>query len=76
MHRPARQGLVLDVSPLEWSPLDEFPAAEQVMAAAAAAGLAQGRRAPPPVWLALDEVVDPVSGWLVLSWLLVDWLVG
>ncbi|GFR43989.1 hypothetical protein Agub_g5134 [Astrephomene gubernaculifera] len=47
------QGLVLDVSPLEWTSLEEFPEASQVAAAAAAAGGA------PPVWLALDEVVDP-----------------
>lgn len=49
------QGLVLDVSPLEWANQDEFPSAAQAMAAAAAAGQ------PPPVWLALDEVTDPVS---------------
>ncbi|KAG2498492.1 hypothetical protein HYH03_003744 [Edaphochlamys debaryana] len=48
------QGLVLDVSPLDWMHLDEFPTAAEAMAAARAAGAAG-----PPVWLALDEVVDP-----------------
>lgn len=46
------QGLVLDCSPLEWEPLDEFPAADSV------AGTDGSR---PPVWLALDEIGDPVS---------------
>jgi 21S rRNA (GM2251-2'-O)-methyltransferase len=44
------QGLVLDVSPLTWKPMDVFPTA------AAAAAATAGRQ---PVWLALDEVVDP-----------------
>jgi 21S rRNA (GM2251-2'-O)-methyltransferase len=44
------QGLVLDVSPLSWQPMDVFPTAESAVAQA------QGRL---PVWLALDEVVDP-----------------
>ncbi|KXZ51241.1 hypothetical protein GPECTOR_13g728 [Gonium pectorale] len=52
-HDRPHQGLVLDVSPLEWAPRDEFPPAVQAAAEAAAAGR------PPPVWLALDEVVDP-----------------
>ncbi len=45
------QGLILDCSPLLWQLLDEFPPATVAVAAAA------GR--PLPVWLALDEVVDP-----------------
>ncbi|GLC76409.1 hypothetical protein PLESTF_001777600 [Pleodorina starrii] len=60
-HDRPHQGLVLDVSSLEWASLDEFPSADQVMQAAAAAA-ARGAAAgppPPPVWLALDEVVDP-----------------
>ncbi|KAG2443921.1 hypothetical protein HXX76_002261 [Chlamydomonas incerta] len=52
-HDRPHQGLVLDVAPLTWTHMDEFPSAAQAAAAAAAAG------APPPVWLALDEVVDP-----------------
>jgi hypothetical protein len=45
------QGLVLDCSALAWEPLDEFPPADE--AAAASVRL--------PVWLALDEIEDPVS---------------
>ena len=44
----ARQGLVLLAYPLPWEALDQLPAPE---------GLTGG---PPPVWLALDEVQDPV----------------
>ena len=36
------QGLVLDCSPLGWQQLDEFPPAQDAMAAAAAAGTADG----------------------------------
>ena len=43
------QGLVLNCSPLEWQPLDAF---------AGVSGLPGGSL--PPVWLALDEVTDPV----------------
>jgi len=43
-----QQGLVLLADPLPWEALDQLPAPE---------GLAGG---PPPVWLALDEVQDPV----------------
>lgn len=43
---------MLDCSPLQWEPLDEFPAADR------AAPMDGGR---PPVWLALDEIGDPVS---------------
>lgn len=42
------QGLVLDCSPLEFVEIEELPDPHQV----------QGD-APPPCWLALDEVVDP-----------------
>eukprot|EP00967_Tisochrysis_lutea_P130027 scaffold224304_cov18-Tisochrysis_lutea.AAC.1 len=49
------QGLVLDCSPLAFTHLDKLPPADAVMKEAAAAG------APPPVWVALDEVLDPVS---------------
>ncbi|BDA46054.1 rRNA methyltransferase 1, mitochondrial [Coccomyxa sp. Obi] len=44
------QGLVLDCSPLDWEPLDEFPAADSVAPT-------DGSR--PPLWLALDEIGDP-----------------
>jgi len=47
------QGLVLDCSPLAFTHLDKLPPADAVMKEAAAAG------APPPVWVALDEVLDP-----------------
>jgi len=43
------QGLVLDCSPLGWVEMDVLPPT---------VGLPPG---PPPVWLALDEVQDPVS---------------
>jgi len=49
------QGLVLDCSPVSFTPMDKLPPAPEVMQAAAAAGSA------PPVWVALDEVLDPVS---------------
>lgn len=42
---------MLDCSALAWEPLDQFPPAHE--AAAASARL--------PVWLALDEIEDPVS---------------
>ena len=45
------QGLVLDCSALEWQLMDQFPPAEE--AAASSKRL--------PIWLALDEVEDPVS---------------
>ncbi len=48
------QGLVLDCSPLQWGQLDAFPTAANIAAAAPGA--------PAPVWLALDEVMDPVGG--------------
>ena len=47
----ALQGLVLDCSGLQWSSLDVFPTALEVSASRPDAS--------PPVWLALDEVVDP-----------------
>ena len=43
------QGLVLDCGPLPWVPLDSFPAPE-----------ARSSTLRLPVWLALDEVTDPV----------------
>lgn len=49
-NRP-HQGLVLDASALEWEELDRLPDATQISAAG-------GR---PPVWLALDEVQDPMN---------------
>jgi hypothetical protein len=52
------QGVVLDCSPLSWLPMDELPQASHAMSVAAAASL------PPPVFLALDEVMDPVRGLL------------
>jgi hypothetical protein len=47
------QGLVLDCSPLDWEPLEEFSEA-----ASLAAAVNGSRRQ--PVWLALDEIGDPV----------------
>lgn len=44
---------MLDCSPLERPTLETFPTASELAAA--------NPGAPPPVWLALDEVVDPVS---------------
>ena len=44
------QGLVLDCSALTWEPMDVLPPAET--AAASSARL--------PIWLALDEIEDPV----------------
>lgn len=41
--------------PLAFTPLDKLPPAAEVMRSAAAAGV------PCPVWVALDEVLDPVS---------------
>lgn len=45
------QGLVLDCSSLAWEPMDHLPSAQE--AAASSTRL--------PVWLALDEIEDPVS---------------
>ena len=45
------QGLVLDCSSLAWEPMDTFPPAEE--AAVSSTQL--------PIWLALDEIEDPVS---------------
>ena len=49
-----RQGLILDCAPLEFETMNAFPPASE---AAAAHGSST------PVWLALDEVTDPVGGW-------------
>jgi tRNA G18 (ribose-2'-O)-methylase SpoU len=43
------QGLVLDCSPLDWEALERLPPADSFPPGA------------PPVWVALDEVQDPVS---------------
>ena len=58
-----RQGLVLDCSPLEFEPMPELPA--PAAAAAAGEGGGGGAAARLPVWLCLDEVMDPVRarGW-------------
>ena len=48
---PVMQGLVLLCTPLEWERMDSMPPV---------AGLPEG---PHPVWLALDEVQDPVRPW-------------
>eukprot|EP00803_Ostreobium_quekettii_P004226 evm.model.scf_537.4 EVM.evm.TU.scf_537.4 scf_537:57642-63830(+) len=45
-NRP-HQGLIIDCSPLEWIPLGDFPEVSLQSSDL------------PPVWLALDEVVDP-----------------
>ena len=47
----AMQGLVLDCSPLQWVGMDVMPPAPEAE-----------QEQPPrwPVWLALDEVTDPV----------------
>jgi len=37
--------------------MDKLPPAAEIVQASAAAGV------PPPVWVALDEVLDPVSEW-------------
>eukprot|EP00884_Botryococcus_braunii_P015328 jgi/Botrbrau1/2479/Bobra.0226s0037.1 len=47
-NRP-HQGLVLDAGPLDWEPLDEFPPAAEVSQEGVS----------PPLWLCLDQVVDP-----------------
>lgn len=49
-NRP-HQGLVLDASELEWEEMDRLEGASQIAAAGAAL----------PVWLALDEVQDPMN---------------
>jgi hypothetical protein len=46
------QGLVLDCSAMEFEPLDDFP--EPLSGGLGAGGV-------PPLWLCLDEVMDPVS---------------
>jgi 21S rRNA (GM2251-2'-O)-methyltransferase len=51
-NRP-HQGLVLDASPLDFEALEAFPEAGAVWG--------PGSEGPPPVWLCLDEVMDPVS---------------
>ena len=42
------QGLVLDCTPLDWEALERLPPADSFPPGA------------PPVWVALDEVQDPV----------------
>ena len=46
------QGLVLDCAPLDWERLEEFEEATKA---------SQASSAQLPVWLALDEIGDPVS---------------
>lgn len=68
-NRP-HQGLLLDCSPLEWLPMDRLPDASDASAAQAEGGAEAeggeggsaggGAAARFPIWLALDEVVDPV----------------
>ena len=55
------QGLVLDCSGLQWGALDTFPTAATFSTASEAAPAedAAGDQPRPPVWLALDEVMDP-----------------
>ena len=45
------QGLLLDCGPLEWGNMETFPDAPE----------ATDDGSLPPLWLALDEVYDPVS---------------
>jgi tRNA G18 (ribose-2'-O)-methylase SpoU len=54
------QGLVLDCSPLEWTPLERLPDTPPDGPPGSGGGGGGGRC---PVWLALDEVMDPVRGW-------------
>ena len=53
-NRP-HQGMVLDASELEFEGMDVMPEAEVVWGEDA-----RGKGVMPPVWLCLDEVVDPV----------------
>ncbi len=46
------QGLVLDCSPLQWATMSRFPDAPAALRSMPAGAL--------PVWLALDEISDPV----------------
>lgn len=55
-YRP-HQGLVLDVSPLEWHTLEVLPPPEELQQQLEGGAAGSTRH---PVWLALDEVVDPV----------------
>ena len=51
---------MLDCSALDWEPLEEFPEAGTLAAAAETSGRQ-------PVWLALDEIGDPVSAPITAS---------
>lgn len=53
-------GLVLDVGPLEYERLGSWPPA----GGAGDEGWSAGTGAPPPLWLCLDEVTDPVRALL------------
>jgi hypothetical protein len=64
------QGLILDASPLEWEFMDMLPSLEELSQQQqqqqqdGSSGDAEQQQQPAvkfPVWLALDEVVDPVS---------------
>ena len=55
----APQGLVLDCSPLQWAAMSRFPDAPTTLQSMPAGAL--------PVWLALDEISDPVRRRVWLS---------
>ena len=50
-HHHCCQGLLLDCGPLEWGTMEKFEDAPE----------ATDDGSVPPLWLALDEVYDPVS---------------
>lgn len=80
-HTPRpHQGLILDASFLSWRDLDQLPHADELQQqqqhtaagdAAQASSSSKDSHSPPsrkhPVWLALDEVVDPVSQEYVIT---------
>lgn len=45
------QGLVLDCSSIAWEPMDQFPPAQEAATSSTKF----------PIWLALDEIEDPVT---------------
>lgn len=59
-NRP-HQGLVLDASPLDFENLDAVPWAKDVWGEGISTGHGDARPQSPPIWLCLDEVMDPVS---------------
>jgi tRNA G18 (ribose-2'-O)-methylase SpoU len=60
------QGVIADCDALEFKPMDVLPTAEEMMAAR------PGK--PAPVWLAMDQVSDPVRAATVVARSLVGWL--